>query len=188
MNVLLYFSNSRNRRAVGVFTSLWCKGDGGERWWFPVDLLEKRVEGEDNVLLVRASLPPLWPHLRHGLLAPCDQLHWSHTRFLPASGLCTCLPSAWNSFPPHFLTQLLPVHPEAPRSNVTSSRKISKWVKPPNNGFQSSMYLFWMALVPTVISHPFWWLSDYSAFPSHADCEPPNGRGLSAVFICLSCT
>ena len=71
--------------------------------------------------------------------------------FLPQAFAHACpLPGILSPF---FLTQLLPVHPEAPRSHVTSSRKPSKWGKLPSNGFQSSMYLFWMALVPTVISH-----------------------------------
>lgn len=184
MNVLLYFSNSRNRRAVGVFTSLWRKGDGGERWWFPVDLLEKRVEGEDKCP-PRACKPPA-------------SLTSSPPRSPGSLWLATLIPSCLR--PLHMLVLCLQffLHTSSP-SYYRFILKLPDQMSAPPERFPNGSNLpvmvfkvlrtsFGWPYVPTVISHPFWWLSEYSAFPSHADCEPPNGRDLSAVSICLSCT
>lgn len=187
MDVLLYFSNSRKHWAVGVFHLCdvkWVEGKGGG---FQLLCWRRGWKGRLNVLLglCKAS------HLSDFISATVSWLPVSSyinlilNSFLPQAFAHDCpLPGILS---PLFLTQLLPVHPEAPRSNVTSSRKTSKWVKPPSNGFQSSMHLFWMALVPTVISHPFWWLSDYSAFLCTCRLWTAQWQDF-AVLPCLSYT
>ena len=126
------------------------EGKGGE---FQLICWRRRWKGRLNALLVLSKASHLSDFISTTVswLPVSSYTNLILNSFLPQAFAHACpLPGILSPF---FLTQLLPVHPEAPRSHVTSSRKPSKWGKPPSNGFQSSMYLFWMALVPTVISH-----------------------------------
>lgn len=161
------------------------EGKGGD---FQLICWRRRWKGRLNALLVLSKASHLSDFISTTVswLPVSSYTNLILNSFLPQAFAHACpLPGILS---PLFLTQLLPIHPEAPRSHVTSSRKSSKWIKPPSNGFQSSMYLFWMALVPTVISHRFGGLADYSAFLSPCRLWTAQWQDLSAVFTCLSCT